>query len=258
METTPLVPFSWGSSLGVSSKHPGECCPDCNWCCGFTAYYYNFEDTSNSVARAQGRRSCCNPFCASGDVSSVIDGASVRYQHEYNCCLPPTGRIHLTINDSTSIGTIDVNNRQYCKPITCFGCCGTDDFVLVNAKDAAGHSRFTVREPGVEGACFKCCPHMCSCECDDGCCDPAVLCFAMYRIPVEGPVGRGHRDDALRGDHVGHLTVRHARIPCCTVCCPTWFGFREWPAHASDQDKLLLLGVIHGALWLHNGFARML
>lgn len=240
----------WDDSIGISAKHPEQCCPSCGCCGSWEAFYFSYHNTN--VHRGVGERSVCRPCCPSGHVQADLNGAAVNYGFDYHCCGTPTGTIAVTeASTGREIGSVDVNNRQYCRPCTCFGLCSEPDFVLVNVKDAQGRSRYTMREAGQLGCCG--CPmcRMPNC-CDDDCCS-CSLCYVNFEHPIEGPV-----DGRTLAEPVGHITLRTPRFPCLSWCFPKWLGFREWPRHSTQEDKLLLVGMLHGALWMENGFARMM
>jgi hypothetical protein len=246
-------PHAWDDSVGVGRVPPDDCgCCSCQLCvcCGqFDAWYFTYGN--GNVVRGDGRMDCCPNPCLppGGSIRAPLNGSDVEYAFAYSCCGSPTGAVRVAA-DGRDVGTVDVNHLRCCCP-DCTGCacCGSE--VVINAKDARGNSRFTMRElqDGEEG----CCERWCSCDTQDwcNCCDCRACCYKNQTHAIFGPDGTFDR-------RIGEIVSRRARLPCCVWCCPPWVGYKNWPRHSGPEEKLLLVGMLHGAVWLHHGFHRIL
>jgi hypothetical protein len=162
--------------------------------------------------------------CGSGTVDGIVGGVPVKYQRvRAGCC--DDGFITMS-SGGVPMGKVTV--KRYICPLLC----GTRP--LLDAVDAGGNARFQFAE---DPLCCRekqpCCVSMT----EDG-----SLCGGIASKDLQ--IRQGGEGGGMQA--LTHMSLRHDL--CCPCLFPLWFGYKQWPAGATNADKILLVGMLQGLM----------
>jgi hypothetical protein len=223
-------PPIWVEGLGMTDRTTADgwvcaLCPSrpSKGCCGGGQVVFADPNRTKVGIATHDPAGCCS---GTATVEGDVIGVHQKYVHEKGgCCDDAT----ITIM-SNGISAGSISHKSYACPCACSA------RPLMEASNAEGRQRYRLEQPGCCDAREKSNKSMCAAPTEDETC--CGILSNDQRIMEEGLV-----HPATYMSFRSHM--------CCANCYPTWFGYKQWPMGADNEDKMLLAGMLSG--YMRNG-----